>query len=205
MPQNTWNGIDIAVTPGARQLVILTHGGWKSKWRLDNFLKIGSGDGFTTVPKGTTLYFYVADGVTTKGMSVFREVVERPDEALAEGGLQKQIGMTEAQFRQGQFGGTWDAMRTQLESYAISATEIIPELGKVKDYALYVDDRPNALTAKRDHAAGTGALYHTDVDLATISAGVGSHKRHLSDVFSAMRQFGLDYQAIHVGFCRVAR
>ncbi|SDI88441.1 putative adhesin [Aliiruegeria lutimaris] len=77
MPVISDDGISISRTDGARQLVILSHGGWKAKGQF----KTWSGDGWLTPPAGTVIHFYTVDNQFTIGNRVFTEVFADPDAA----------------------------------------------------------------------------------------------------------------------------
>jgi hypothetical protein len=172
----------------ATQLIINCHGGYSPK------------DGYTTVPTGTTLFFYTRHGNYTNGSSVYSEVMANPVDAAV--GLPQTIarlnatlqplaagaGVSIAQVQQ-MSGLTKDSLFTSYDSFGGGQP--------MYDYALSNEDDAARLTAwdnkLRDHALQAGSQ---DIDLLML-AGPSAK---LSDVFEATA--GMGYRVIHVGFCR---
>ncbi len=71
MPIFREDGIAISHTAGARQLVILSHGGWKMKKSEGS----RSGDGWLFAPANSVIHFYTLDKQFTLGNRVFTDVM----------------------------------------------------------------------------------------------------------------------------------
>lgn len=196
------NGFIISSSGTARQLIVLTHGGWKPIKGVKSAL-IGkqSGDGMTTTPAGVVTHFYTEDGDFTLGNSVFAEVMKRPAEAF--NGLEKDPGITLAQGTEYHGGDAAKGQKMVDDAlmFALSRIQTVPGSFEINNYALYTDDRPQATSNFDSHQAGN---YTDDIDLAVIDTAVQS-KRHLSELYSFATACGQNYQRIHAGFCRVAR
>jgi hypothetical protein len=144
-------------------------------WKMKKAEGSRSGDGWTKTPIGAQIHFYTVDGQYTIGNRVGQAVLADPQAA---------------------FDGTLDKGQFPFQ-------QICTEDQGVKDYALYIDDRPVAVTRWRNHCAQVAPNYHADVDIAFIE--VEDHKRHFSEVLELAKANKLPYQRYHAGFCRVDR
>ncbi|WP_200885985.1 putative adhesin [Aeromonas hydrophila] len=131
------NGISISQTGFAKQLVIMTHGGWKQIERNATLFRRQAGDGWTSVPHGIRIDFYTEDNNSTKGYTVLAEVNKRPHDAL--NGLEPSIGLSDndiellARSRNIPVSDIKDEM-IKLATYR---KECVNNGDEVKNYALY--------------------------------------------------------------------
>ncbi len=192
------NGIAISRTGSAQQLVIMTHGGWKELERTATLLRRQVGDGWTCVPQGMRVDFYTEDKNFTKGASVLSEVNKRPKDAR--NGLEFEPGLTDddldmlAKTR----NKSPDAILEEMKSFAVYKKDRVSEGDVVKDYALYHHESTDFLL--KDHQSNPMSK---DVDIAFVIDK--KHKKHLSDIFKAIKLSGIEYKVIHFGACRVER
>ncbi|MDW1552993.1 putative adhesin [Vibrio sp. YT-18] len=192
------DGIAISRTGSAQQLVIMTHGGWKELERSATLFRRQVGDGCTSVPQGMRVDFYTEDKNFTKGASVLSEVSKRPKDAL--NGLEFESGLTKddldmlAKTR----NKSTDAILEEMRSFAIYRKDKVSEGCLVKDYALYHHESTDSLL--KEHQSHPVS---EDVDIAFVIDK--KHKKHLSDIFKAIKLSGIEYKVIHFGACRVER
>lgn len=192
------NGIALSQTGHAKQLVILTHGGWKELENKSTTFRRQVGDGWTHVPNGLRIDFYTEDKNFTKGPSVLSEVNKRPNDALK--GLEPHLGLSESDLvlLANSRNKSVESIRDDMLNLATYKKDGVTEGGRVKDYALYHHENTHALI--QQHQNGK---YSPDVDIALVTDK--KHKRHLSDIFEAIKKSGAEYQVIHFGACRVER
>lgn len=188
------NGIKVSHNAEARQLIIMCHAGWKPLTREASRLRRQSGDhAVVQVPAGSQLFFYVNEGVSEAGFTVFGEIVANPEQALV--GLTKRPGISPQQAMKLNRPLTTQDLGSNFEVKERFAGD--PTVGP-HDYALYYHAEVDEKTFPR-HLNGE---YSADIDLATIAKGT-SHKRHLSDVFDLVKNH--PYKVFHFAACRVAR
>ncbi|MDW1632083.1 hypothetical protein R7O13_29050, partial [Vibrio sp. Y176] len=91
-----------------------------------------------------------------------------------------------------------DAILEEMRSFAIYRKDKVSEGCLVKDYALYHHESTDSLLKEQQiHPLSE------DVDIAFVIDK--KHKKHLSDIFKAIKLSGIEYKVIHFGACRVER
>ncbi|MGL5393642.1 MAG: putative adhesin [Shewanella sp.] len=192
------DGVTISRTGHAKQLVIMTHGGWKEFESSATLLRRQVGDGWTNVPLGLRVDFYTEDKNFTKGASVLSEVNRRPKDAL--NGLEFELSLSDSDLEllSKSRNKTVDSIQEEMKSFAVYKKDGANEGDLVKNYALYYHDSTEALLKEHQKQPVS-----KDVDIAFVTDK--KHKKHLSDVFNAIKTFGLEYSVIHFGACRVER
>ncbi|EGU44194.1 hypothetical protein VII00023_08049 [Vibrio ichthyoenteri ATCC 700023] len=191
-------GVTISRSGTARQLVIMSHGGWKEFESSATLFRRQVGDGWTNVPQGLRVDFYTEDKNFTKGASVITEVSKRPEEALQ--GLSCQLGISDSDLEllASSRNTSMAAIRTEMEQFAVYKKDGVVAGEKVKNYALYHHENTESMLKGHQRSRMS-----EDVDIAFITDK--KHKCHLSDVFKAIRASGHSYEVVHFGACRVER
>ncbi|EFR8872867.1 adhesin [Salmonella enterica] len=192
------NGISISQTGFAKQLVIMTHGGWKEIERNATVFRRQAGDGWTSVPHGTRIDFYTEDNNFTKGPTVLAEVNKRPHDAL--NGLELSIDLSDSDIELLARSRNMSAsdIKDEMMKLATYRKECVNNGDVVKNYALYHHEQTDTLMEKHQNESG-----NKEVDIAFVTDK--KHKKHLSDVFEAIKKAGVEYEVIHFGACRVSR
>lgn len=192
------NGVSISQTGHAKQLVIMTHGGWKEIERNTTMFRHQVGDGWTSVPHGTRIDFYAEDQNFTKGLSVLSEVHKRPHDAL--NGLEPFIDLSDSDIELLAKSRNMPAsnLKDEMMKLATYRKESTSNGNVVKNYALYHHEQTDSLIEKHQ-----SEFDNKEVDIAFVTDK--KHKKHLSDVFEAIKKTGVEYEVIHFGACRVDR
>jgi len=191
MPVVNKNGFKIACSGVATQIVIYSHGGYRT-----------ATDGFTEVPDGLRLCFYTKHGDVSSGIGVYDAVVKFPNEAR--GGLLKECQMpsdadiadiakmnnTDVEHVR---GGMYAGLKGVYDSFGAGV--------KMFDYGLSKSPPGRRLNGENstfaEHVAGT----HVDVDLMMVKS---DNRVKLSDALKLIEKSG-NYQTVHFGACRVTR
>ncbi|HCL5251342.1 TPA: adhesin [Salmonella enterica] len=192
------NGISISQTGFAKQLVIMTHGGWKEIERNATVFRRQAGDGWTSVPHRTRIDFYTEDNNFTKGPTVLAEVNKRPHDAL--NGLEPSIDLSDndIELLARSRNMTASDIKSEMMKLATYRKECVSDGDVVKNYALYHHEQTDSLLEKHQNESAC-----KEVDIAFVTDK--KHKKHLSDVFEAIKKTGVEYEVIHFGACRVNR
>lgn len=192
------NGISISQTGFAKQLVIMTHGGWKEIERNSTVFRRQAGDGWTSVPHETRVDFYAEDNNFTKGSTVLAEVNKRPHDAL--NGLEPSIDLSDSDIELLARSRNMPAsdIKDEMMKLATYRKECVNNGDVVKNYALYHHEQTDSLIEKHQNESG-----NKEVDIAFVTDK--KHKKHLSDVFEAIKKTSVKYEVIHFGACRVNR
>ncbi|WP_273795185.1 putative adhesin [Brucella intermedia] len=192
------NGISISQAGYAKQLVIIAHGGWKEIERKATMFHRQVGDGWTSVPQGTRIDFYTEDNNFTKGLSVLSEVNKRPNDAL--NGLEPSIDLSDSDLELFATSRNMSAsiVKAEMTELATYRKECINNGNPVKNYALYPHEQTEFLIEKHQSEPDS-----KEVDIALVNDK--KHKKHLSDVFKAIKRTGVEYKVIHFGACRLDR
>lgn len=175
------DGISISQTGFAKQLVIMTHGGWKEIERNATIFRRQAGDGWTSVPHRTRIDFYTEDNNFTKGPTVLAEVNKRPHDAL--NGLEPSIDLSDSdiEFLARSRNIPASDIKDEMMKFATYRKECGNNGGVVKNYALYHHEQTDSLIKKHQNESG-----NKEVDIAFVTDK--KHKKHLSDVFEAIKK-----------------
>lgn len=182
------NGFKIAVSGRARQVVLLCHGGWRTK------------DGTITIPRGMLVCFYAAHGTPTMGMSVYGSVCDLPNQSL-KGHLKDVFVPTDEQAAQmaRMNNTTAEKIRSDFLKSAFTTHDSFGGGNLMYDYALSREPSGNRLEKEKSvftkHTRGEKT---TDVDLMVMET---TNTRHFSDAITIAHD--LRYQTLHFGACRV--
>ena len=184
------NGISISQTGFAKQLVIMTHGGWKEIERNATVFRRQAGDGWTSVPHGTRIDFYTEDNNFTKGPTVLAELNKRPHDAL--NGLEPSIDLSDSDIELLARSRNMPAsdIKDEMMKLATYRKEYVNNGGVVKNYALYHHKQTDTLIEKHQNESG-----NKEIDIAFVTDK--NHKKHLSDVFEVIKKTGVEYEVIH--------
>ncbi|ACR68701.1 putative adhesin [Edwardsiella ictaluri] len=154
-----------------------------------------SGDGWTSVPNGTRIDFYIKHKNFTKGPTVLAEVNKRPHDVL--NGLEPRIGFSDTDIEllaRSRDMSTSD-IKDEMMKWATYRKAYITNGATVKNYALYHHEQTDSLIDQHQNESE-----NKEVDIAFVT-----DKKHLSEVFDAIEKTGVKYEVIHFGACRVNR
>jgi hypothetical protein len=191
------NGIRISQTGYAKHLVVMTHSGWKEIEKKVTLLCRQVGDGWTSVPHGTRVDFYTEDHNFTKGLSVLSAVNKRVD-SLKELEVSLDLTINDLELLARSRNMSFLNLKDEMIKQSISRKECANSGDVVKNYALYHHEQTDYLIKKHQHN-----YENKEVDIAFVIDK--KHKRHLSDVFEAIKKSGVEYKVIHFAGCRVNR
>jgi hypothetical protein len=171
------DGFKLSMSGSARQVVLLSHGGWTAVL----FKGPGKivGDSYTFVPESTMLHFYTEHGSATKGSSAAMAILK--DQSGAFPGLKEQVA------------------DPRFKAFSIQCTESKGGAGKVQiyNYALSIDDRPAATSLWDNHCKGQ---FGSDVDLLMLDT---KKDKHLKDAYAfCFKALNRYYSVMHYCPCR---
>ncbi|AKQ61578.1 Filamentous hemagglutinin [Bordetella hinzii] len=192
-------GVAISHMPGARQLVVAGHGGWKEKTREKTFLRRQQGDGYFELPARTRLDFYTPDGEAAKGTSAYDEIRRRPQDAAL--GLQPKLPLDDDTLGQlaASRNTSLETIKAEMLRYAVGRMDSIEGAQQAKNYAVYPHEEMGLAFLKQHHQDGGNPL----LDLAIVTDP--RHKVHLSTILEVAAKAGHQYDVVHYTPCRVCR
>lgn len=210
-------------TNGARQVMLLSHGGWEAK----HFPFLGgSGDGYVRVPAGMKIHFYTPDTEVGKGVAAITEILSRPEEAYH--GMMQRAQLSSFWAGALESGDVTtqqaaDQLIKQTLPYVPYAVESAAAGTNIKNYELSMHTTQDSLTQQWDTDSASKSTinnfktygpsapnFSADVDFLILNpsrlagaTGSVSVNVHLSDVFAFLRQQGIHYDVLHYCPCRV--